>query len=113
MMASSPFVQTFSVGRTYRLHSFSPSMLGGTMKVRTELRPADVWGNRILLADFWLDKEKTPRLGQRVFVETGYAEVKDSYGSRLVETEIASLQGIYPLMAKAYAVDELPVERVA
>ena len=110
---ASPFVQTFAVGRTYRLHSNAPSMLGGTMKVRTEIRPADVWGNRILIADFWIDGEESPRLSQRVFVETGYAEMKDSYGSRLVETEIASLQGIYPLMAKAYAVDVVPVGMVA
>lgn len=109
------FGQTFSVGNTYRLKT-SPSvqtMLGGTMKVVAEVRAADTWGNRILLADFWIDGEPSPRLGQRVFVEMGYAERTDSYGSRMVATEIASLQGIYPLMAKAYAIDGCAMADVA
>ena len=86
------------------------------MTVRSEIKPTDQWGNRIILADFMLtypDGRIGTKLSARCFVEEGYATLKDSYGERQIPVEIAALQGIYPNFAKAYAVDEIPAKKVA
>ena len=82
------------------------------MTVKEELKPTDDFGNRVILADFYLtDHNGNPlpdgtRLNQRAFVEEGVAEFSDSYGVRSVPVEIAAMQGCYPNFAKAYAIDE-------
>jgi hypothetical protein len=83
------------------------------MKVISELKPIDQWGNRIILADFEFDPPMdrdgsiiTAMKGARAFVEEGISELADSFGVRKIPVEIASLQGIYPLYGKAYALDE-------
>lgn len=114
-MTMNPYTIRFAVGKTYRLHT-SPDfnrLRGGYLVVKAELKPTDQWGNRILLVDAYLDPKggnKTshePLLGSRCFVEEGYATHTDSFGSRTIPSEIATLQGIYPDFAKAYAVDEI------
>ena len=117
-MNSNPLTLRFRIGATYRLHSSPdfPSLLNGSMVVRSELKPTDQWGNRIILADFSLtfpDGHTENRPAARCFVEEGYTAYKDSYGERQLPTEIANLQGIYPLYAKAYAVDEIAAAKVA
>lgn len=110
---SSPFTIRFQVGKTYRLHTSQDfdRLRGGTIVVKAELKPKDLWGNRILLVDAYLNPrkggEKEERLGSRCYVEEGYASIKDSYGYRTVNAEVATLQGVYPDFAKAYAVDEV------
>lgn len=100
----------FVVGRSYRLHTspIMPNLAGGRMTVIAELAPRDRWGNRTLLVDAQLIPAngrgtRTERLGVSCFVEEGYADVVGSYGGRTIPVEIATLQGIYPLCAKAYA----------
>ena len=115
-MEQAPLITRFKVGGTYRLHSSPdfPRMLNGTMTVRSQIKPTDSWGNRILLADFTLvypDGRVGTKLSARCFVEEGYAPLKDSYGERQIPVEIAALQGIYPNFAKAYAVDEIPAPK--
>lgn len=115
-MNSNPLTLRFRIGATYRLRSSPdfPRLLNGTMTVRSQIKPTDQWGNRIILADFMLkypDGRIGTKLSARCFVEEGYSELADSYGARQVPTEIANLQGIYPLYAKAYAVDEIPAEK--
>ena len=110
---SSPFTIRFQVGKTYRLHTSQDfdRLRGGTIVVKAELKPKDLWGNRILLVDAYLDAreggEREERLGSRCYVEEGYASIKDAYGYRTVNAEVATLQGVYPDFAKAYAVDEV------
>ncbi len=114
-MNPDPCTIRFAVGKTYRLHA-SPDYLGyrnGTIIVMSELAPRDQWGDRVLLVDAFL--EPKDRLGGKVerrlcvrcFVEEGYAVRTDEYGSRTIPTEVATLQGIYPDYAKAYALDEV------
>lgn len=117
-MAANPFIIRFRNGATYRLRSSPdfPRLLGGTMTVRSEIKPTDQWGNRIILADFMLtypDGRIGTKLSARCFVEEGYATFTDSYGERKIPVEIAALQGIYPNFAKAYAIDEVAAEKVA
>jgi len=86
------------------------------MTVRSEIKPTDQWGNRIILADFMLhypDGRIGTKLAARCFVEEGYATFKDAYGERQIPVEIAALQGVYPNFAKAYAMDEMAIEQVA
>ncbi|MBO6031718.1 MAG: hypothetical protein J6Q22_09615 [Prevotella sp.] len=86
------------------------------MTVRSEIKPTDQWGDRIILADFTLiypDGRTEDRKAARCFVEEGYATFKDAYGERQIPVEIAALQGIYPNFAKAYAMDEVPTKKVA
>lgn len=110
-MAKNPFMTRFIVGKTYKLRTSAslPKMLAGTMTVKAEIRPSDVWGNRVLLCDVTLDNPPNgmPSVfhSGRCFVEEGYTEIENSYGSRTVAVEIAALQGIYPYFAKAYAID--------
>ena len=79
------------------------------MTVRAELSPRDQWGNRVLLVDAALeprgggDEGEVSLLGARCFVEEGYAELRDSYGARTLPVEVATIQGLYPELAKAYA----------
>lgn len=109
-MASNPFITRFTVGKTYRLHT-SPTLSGyrsGTVTIRAELTPLNQWGSRMMLVDAVLNPVdgkggKETRLGTRCYVEEGFAELKDSYGTRTIPVEIATLQGIYPDKAKAYA----------
>lgn len=124
---ANPYIVRFQVGKTYRLHT-SPDfdrLRGGTLVVKAELKPSDRWGNRILLVDAFLDPktdgtgnpvripigsayfETELHLGSRCFVEEGYATRTDSFGSRTIPAEVATLQGIYPDFAKAYAIDEV------
>ena len=117
-MQTNPFIMRFRNGATYRLRSSPdfPRLLGGTMTVRSEIKPTDRWGNRIILADFRLvypDGHTENRMAARCFVEEGCASVVDSYGERVVDTEIAQLQGIYPNYAKAYAIDGVAAANVA
>ena len=117
-MNPNPFLIRFRQGATYLLRSSPdfPRMLGGTMTVRSQIKPTDQWGNRIILADFMLkypDGRIGTKLAARCFVEEGYATFKDAYGERQIPVEIAALQGIYPNFAKAYAIDELAAEKVA
>lgn len=117
-MQTNPFIMRFRNGATYRLRSSPdfPRLLGGTMTVRSEIKPTDQWGNRIILADFMLtypDGRIGTKLSARCFVEEGYATFTDSYGERKIPVEIAALQGIYPNFAKAYAIDEVAAEKVA
>ena len=112
-MNPDPCTIRFAVGKTYRLHTSPdfPKYRHGTIIVRAELAPRDQWGNRILLVDAYLapkggDGGMETRLGARCFVEEGYAELRDSYGSRTIPVEIATLQGVYPDFAKAYANNE-------
>ena len=117
-MNSNPFLIRFRKGTTYSLRSSPdfPRLLGGTMTVRSEIKPTDQWGNRIILADFMLhypDGRIGTKLAARCFVEEGYATFKDAYGERQIPVEIAALQGIYPNFAKAYAIDEIAAEKVA
>lgn len=104
-----PNTVRFAVGKSYRLHSSSdfPRSLGGTIKVIAELSPRDQWGNRILLVDAHFDND-TDMLGCRCFVEEGYAESVGVYGSRTIPVEIATVQGTYPSIAKAYANADIP-----
>jgi hypothetical protein len=91
-------------------------MLGGTMTIRSEIKPTDQWGNRIVLADCMLrypDGRIGTKLAARCFVEEGYSTFKDAYGERQIQVEIATLQGIYPNFAKAYAIDEVAAAKVA
>ena len=111
-MPNNPFIMRFRIGATYRLHSSPdfPKMLCGFMTVRSEIKPTDQWGNRIVLADFILtypDGHSETRQSARCFVEEGYSSFRDSYGERQLPVEIANLQGIYPFFAKAYALDEI------
>lgn len=100
----------FAVGKTYRLHT-SPTLSGyrsGTITIRVELTPLNQWGSRMMLVDAVLKPVdgkvgKETHLGIRCYVEEGFAELKDSYGIRTIPVEIATLQGIYPNKAKAYA----------
>ena len=112
---ANPFTVRFQVGKSYALHT-SPDfdrLRSGRLVVKAELKPTDQWGNRILLVDAYLcpkegGKDATElHLGSRCFVEEGYATRTDSYGSRTIPAEVATLQGIYPDFAKAYAIDEL------
>ena len=117
-MQNNQFIMRFRNGATYRLRSSPdfPRLLGGSMTVRSEIKPTDQWGNRIILADFRLlfpDGHWENRLAARCFVEEGYASFKDAYGERQLPVEIAALQGIYPHFAKAYAIDEVAAEKVA
>lgn len=117
-MQTNPFIMRFRNGATYRLRSSPdfPRLLGGTMTVRSEIKPTDQWGNRIILADFMLtypDGRIGTKLSARCFVEEGYATFTDSYGERKIPVEIAALQGIYPNFAKAYAIDEVAADKVA
>ena len=117
-MQTNPFIMRFRNGATYRLRSSPdfPRLLGGTMTVRSEIKPTDQWGNRIILADFMLtypDGRIGTKLSARCFVEEGYATFTDSYGERKIPVEIAALQGIYPNFAKAYAIDGVAAEKVA
>lgn len=105
----------FRIGGTYRLRTAKdhPKYIGGTMKVLAELKPTDQWGNRIILADFSfsppIERDGatiTAMKGARAFIEEGYTELADSFGSRKIPVEIASLQGVYPLYGKSYAIDE-------
>lgn len=117
-MTSNPFIMRFRFGASYRLRTSSdfPRLLDGTMTVRSEIKPTDQWGNRVILADFRLrfpDDHWETRLAARCFVEEGYSTFKDSYGERQIHVEIAALQGIYPFFAKAYALDEIAAEKVA
>ena len=108
-MATNPFITRFTTGRTYRLHT-SPALKnfrGGTIYVMAELHYRDLWGNRVLLVDAHLDPvgdyPATNILGARCFVEEGYAEIVGAYGARTVPVEVATVQGVYPFTAKAYA----------
>ena len=110
-----PNTVRFAVGKSYRFHT-SPDfgrLRSGTMTVKAELKPTDQWGNRILLVDAFLDPKGGGEgfveqyLGARCFVEEGYATRTDSFGSRTIPAEVATLQGIYPDFAKAYALDEV------
>ena len=117
-MPTNPFIMRFRNGATYRLRSSPdfPRLLGGTMTVRSEIKPTDQWGNRIILADFMLhypDGRIGTKLAARCFVEEGYDTFKDAYGERQIPVEIAALQGIYPNFAKAYAMDEVAAQKVA
>lgn len=110
-----PFTVRFRVGGSYRFHT-SPSigsLRGGYFVVKAELRPSDSLGCRSLLVDAYLAPRDgggadLSRLGAVCFVEEGYATRTDSFGAKTVPVEIAMLQGVYPDIAKAYAVDELP-----
>lgn len=110
----SPYTLRFQVGKTYRLYTSSDfnRLRGGILVVKAELKAADTWGNRILLVDAYLSPKgdpngpKEPFLGSRCFVEEGYAPFMDSFGSRTIPSEVATLQGVYPDLAKAYALDE-------
>ena len=103
----------FKTGRTYAFRSSPdlPRFRGGEFTVLSELKPTDQWGNRILLVDVRLlpadgsNGTAEIRNGARCFVEEGFATFVDSFGSRTVPTEIATLQGIYPDYAKGYAID--------
>ena len=117
-MNTNPYIMRFRIGATYRLRSSPdfPRSLGGTMTVRSEIKPTDQWGNRIILADFSLiypDGRMETRHSARCFVEEGYASFKDAYVERQIPVEIAALQGIYPNFAKAHAVDEIAATKVA
>lgn len=117
-MTNNPLIMRFRNGATYQLRSSPdfPRLLGGTMTVRSEIKPTDQWGNRIILADFTLfypDGRTENRYASRCFVEEGYSTFKDSYGERQIPVEIAALQGIYPHFAKAYAIDETSAQKVA
>ena len=105
----------FRIGGTYRLRTSPehPKYLGGTMKILSEIKPTDQWGNRIILADFNFDPpmERDGNIvaamkGARAFVEEGYTEFMDSFGVRKIPVEIATLQGVWPLYGKAYSLDE-------
>ena len=109
-MNPDPCTVRFAVGKTYRLHTSHdlPQYRQGIIIVRAELAPRDQWGNRILLVDAYLapkagDGGMETRLGARCFVEEGFTELRDSYGSRTIPVEIATLQGVYPDFAKTYA----------
>lgn len=105
----------FMVGSAYRLRT-SPEherYLGGTMRVIAELKPTDRWGNRIILVDVMFDPPMSRNgdqiaamKGARAFVEEGVAEFTDSFGRRSLPVEIATIQGLYPMYGKAYAIDE-------
>lgn len=117
-MQTDPNIMRFRIGAAYRLRTSTefPRLLDGTMSVRSEIKPTDQWGNRVILADFRLhfpDDHWETRLAARCFVEEGYSTFKDSYCERQISVEIAALQGIYPFFAKAYALDEIAVEKVA
>ena len=117
-MTINPFIMRFRIGAAYRLRTSPefPRLLDGTMSVRSEIKPTDQWGNRVILADFRLhfpDDHWETRLAARCFVEEGYSTFKDSYCERQIPVEIAALQGIYPFFAKAYALDEIAAEKVA
>lgn len=117
-MQTDPNIMRFRIGAAYRLRTSTdfPRLLDGTMTVRSEIKPTDQWGNRVILADFSLrfpDGRLETRLAARCFVEEGYSAFKDSYGERQIHVEIAALQGIYPFFAKAYALDEIAAEKVA
>ena len=117
-MQTDPNIMRFRIGAAYRLRTSTefPRLLDGTMSVRSEIKPTDHWGNRVILADFRLhfpDDHWETRLAARCFVEEGYSTFKDSYCERQIPVEIAALQGIYPFFAKAYALDEIAVEKVA
>ena len=108
-----PVITRFRQGHTYRLKTDKdfPRMIGGMLTVRNEIKPVDTWGNRILLADVLLtypDGHTENRIAARVFVEEGVSSFVDSYGEHTTPTEIAAVQGLYPLFAKSYAIDELP-----
>ena len=113
-MTSNNFTTRFAVGKTYRLHTSPelPNYRDGTLTVVAELSPRDQWGSRVLLADVSLyptggGRHQESRLGVRVYVEEGYTEVTDSYGSKTIPVEIATVQGLYPHNGKAYANAEL------
>ena len=117
-MQTDPNIMRFRIGAAYRLRTSPefPRLLDGTMSVRSEIKPTDQCGNRVILADFRLhfpDDHWETRLAARCFVEEGYSTFKDSYCERQIPVEIAALQGIYPFFAKAYALDEIAVEKVA
>ena len=91
-MPTNPFIMRFRNGATYKLRSSPdfPRLLGGTMTVRSEIKPTDQWGNRIILADFMLhypDGRIGTKLAARCFVEEGYATFKDAYGERQIPVE--------------------------
>lgn len=113
---ANPLTVRFKVGTSYLLRSSPdiPQMLGGFLTVRSEIKPTDLWGNRIVLADCSLlypDGHTETRLSARCFIEEGFAIVRDSYGERTVPAEIANVQGVYPNFAKAYAVDGVAVHK--
>lgn len=113
-----PTLIRFAIGGTYRLHTLpdSPNLLDGTMHIRSEIRPPDIWGNRYLLADFRLvypDGHEEIRQAVRCFVQAGYTSIKDSFGERTIPVEFAiPTEGIFPF-AKAYASDGISTARVA
>ena len=119
---ANPLTHRFRIGGIYRLRTSKvhPKYVGGTMRVISELKPTDQWGNRIILADFNFDPPMerngstvTAMKGARAFVEEGYSEFTDSFGTRKIPVEIAALQGIYPLYGKAYALDECTITGAA
>lgn len=108
-MASNPLVVRFQIGQAYRLAASNggSGLLGGTLTILSEIKPADTWGNRILLGAVSPDTAQAPEI-VRLFVEEGYATFADSYGVRTVPSEIATAQGLYPHSVKAYAIDGIP-----
>lgn len=115
-MTSNPPVTRFQIGQSYRLATSKgfPRLLGGTLRILSEIKPADTWGSRILLADIALDTAHAPEIrnrdyhAARLYVEEGYATLTDSHGEHAIPAEVATVQGVYPYFAKAYAVDGIP-----
>ena len=107
----------FVVGKTYKLaaNPSLPQSLTGTMTIRAEITPLDRWGQRVVLADFSIDSDpfKGEHIAKRTFIEEGYADGGTEHGGRLIPCEIASLSGIYPYFAKAYALDEIAPKKAA
>lgn len=121
---NNPQIHRFATGRAYRLYTSPSSHLyrSGTMVVRKEIKPRDQWGNRIILADFHLDKSSEDDFaggayfGARCFVEEGTIPFGGTFANMGRKVEIAAMQGIYPYFAKAYAIDEcetIPADRTA
>lgn len=126
-MATDPYIVRFTVGCTYRLHTSRtlPSLCGGTLEVKAELKPRDQWGNRVLLADVRLAPKEGGKarelLGVRCFVEEGVSTRRNAYGPVSIPVEVATVPGLDPDRAKSYANEEshrggftpVPTKRVA
>lgn len=97
----------FRLGRTYRLHPFSKGDWTGTVEICRELKPADHYGNRIVLCHFRTDHGEF--LGARGYVEVCYAPGGEYLKANGKHSEMLTMLGDYEVRFKtrAYAADEV------
>lgn len=95
----------FEEGKTYRLTKWNKGDFEGTVVIRRELRPADRFGNRILVCDFMTDHGIY--LGATVYAEPAFVSGNGPLKRAGRQSEFLRLTGVSPFSAKAYALNEV------